>query len=41
MADAAEDNLVLKKVLNIVFLVIGSLLFIAVFVVIIYTSVGE
>lgn len=41
MAEAAEGHLVLKKVLNIVFLVIGSLLFAAVFVVIIYTSVGE
>ncbi|KAF6034158.1 hypothetical protein EB796_007541 [Bugula neritina] len=38
MADAAEDNLVLKKVLNIIFLLIGTLLFLAVVVVIIYTS---
>lgn len=41
MAEAAEGHLVLKKVLNIIFLVIGSLLFAAVFVVIIYTSVGK
>jgi len=41
MGDATGENLVLKKVLNIIFLVIGSCLFAAVFVVIIYTSVGE
>lgn len=41
MAEAAEGHLVLKKVLNIVFLVIGSLLFAAVFVVIIYTAIRE
>lgn len=40
MAEAAGGHLVLRKVLNIVFLVVGSLLFAAVVVVIIYTSVG-
>ena len=42
MLEATGEHVVLKKVLNIVFLTIGSLLFISVFVVIIYTSiVGE
>lgn len=41
MVEAAEGHIVLKKVLNIVFLVVGTLLFLAVVAVIIVTAYGE